>query len=151
LLNPEYANNHSYLRLIKERTNDSYFEEINGTDGREYIKGQLWWYSPIVHIHVGAIEKPREGYLYVANREIMPTLRGKTMVIGDIVVSINTHNISYAEFYVDGNLRERATKEPYEWRWEETIFGTHELEVKIYGEDLHFVSEVIPLTIFNIA
>jgi len=100
---------------------------------------------------VGTIERPREGYLYVANREIMPTLRGKTLVIGDILVSTNTQNTSCVEFYVDGNLRDRVTTEPYEWRWEETIFGTHELEVKIYGRGDHFVSQTIPLTIFNIA
>lgn len=151
LVAPEYASNRSYLRLIKERTNGSYLEELNGTDGQEYIEGQLWWYSPIVHVHVGAIERPREGYLYVANREIMPTVRGKTVVIGDIVVSVSTQNTSCVEFYVDGNLRGQVTTEPYEWRWEETIFGNHELEVKIYGRDYHVVSQTIPLTIFNIA
>ncbi|RLF38727.1 MAG: hypothetical protein DRN12_07995 [Thermoplasmata archaeon] len=41
-----------YLRLIKERTNSSYYEAINGTDGIEEIKGRDHWYSPIIHIIV---------------------------------------------------------------------------------------------------
>jgi len=48
----EYGTNHSYLRLVKERVNDSYYEEINGTDGLEIIQGQTWWYSPIIHVTV---------------------------------------------------------------------------------------------------
>ena len=52
VLRPDYYGNRSYLRLIKERTNDSYYEEINGTDGLEQIYGQLWWYSPIIHVNV---------------------------------------------------------------------------------------------------
>ena len=46
-----YGDN-SFLRLIQERTNESYVEIINGTDGVEEINGQLWWYSPVVHIKV---------------------------------------------------------------------------------------------------
>ena len=42
----------SYLRIIHERTNESYYEEINGTDGLEVVKGQLWWYSPIIHVTI---------------------------------------------------------------------------------------------------
>jgi len=48
----EYGTNHSYLRLVKERVNDSYYEEINGTDGLEIIQGQTWWYSPVIHVTV---------------------------------------------------------------------------------------------------
>lgn len=48
----EYGVNHSYLRLVKERVNGSYYEEINGTDGLEIIQGQTWWYSPVIHVTV---------------------------------------------------------------------------------------------------
>jgi len=51
-----------YLRIIKERTNDSYYEKINGTDGEEEIFGQTWWYSPIIHVTIipetGSPEQP---------------------------------------------------------------------------------------------
>jgi len=48
----EYGTNHSYLRLVKERVNASYYEEVNGTDGLEIIQGQTWWYSPVIHVTV---------------------------------------------------------------------------------------------------
>ena len=47
----EYGNN-PYLRIIKERTNSSYYEVINGTDGTEVINGKEWWYSPIIRVIV---------------------------------------------------------------------------------------------------
>ncbi len=48
----EYGND-PYLRMIKERTNASYYESLNGTDGLEEIIGQNWWHSPIIHVTVG--------------------------------------------------------------------------------------------------
>jgi hypothetical protein len=42
----------SYLRLIKERTDETYREERQGTDGLEVVQGRLWWYSPVLHVTV---------------------------------------------------------------------------------------------------
>ena len=62
VLSPDVYGSNPYLRLIKERTNDSYYEILNGTDGVEEIIGQTWWYSPIIHVKVnnapGKPEKP---------------------------------------------------------------------------------------------
>lgn len=41
-----------YLRLVKERTDPDFHEARQGTDGLEEVNGQLWWYSPVVHVHV---------------------------------------------------------------------------------------------------
>ena len=49
---PEIYGDNSYLRLIQERTNDTYTETLQGSDGLEEINGQLWWYSPVVHLTV---------------------------------------------------------------------------------------------------
>jgi hypothetical protein len=60
VLRPDVYHNNPYSRLVKERTNASYYEELQGTDGTEVINGQLWWYSPILHVTVvgNAPEKP---------------------------------------------------------------------------------------------
>ncbi|VVB60559.1 Zinc carboxypeptidase [uncultured archaeon] len=62
VLRPDVYGNHPYLRLLKERTNDSYYEELQGSDGIETITGQTWWYSPVIHVTVTvnnqAPEKP---------------------------------------------------------------------------------------------
>ena len=53
VLDPSEYGNEPYLRMIKERTNASYYESLNGTDGLEEIIGQDWWHSPIIHVTVG--------------------------------------------------------------------------------------------------
>jgi len=62
VLRPDVYGNNPYLRLLKERTNDSFYEELNGTDGTEKIIGHTWWYSRIIHVTVtsenGAPDKP---------------------------------------------------------------------------------------------
>jgi len=62
VLRPDVYGNTSYLRLVKERTNDSYYEELEGSDGTEKIVGQTWWYSSVIHVTVTleneAPEKP---------------------------------------------------------------------------------------------
>jgi len=52
VLRPDVYGNNPYLRLLKERTNDSYHEEIQGSDGTETIIGHTWWYSPIIHVRI---------------------------------------------------------------------------------------------------
>jgi len=52
VLRPDIYGDDPYLRLVKERTNDSYYEVLEGTDGTEEIFGQTWWYSPIIHVSV---------------------------------------------------------------------------------------------------
>ena len=52
VLSPGTYGTDPYLRLVKERTNASYYESLSGTDGVEEIIGQTWWYSPIIHVHV---------------------------------------------------------------------------------------------------
>jgi len=52
VLRPDVYGATPYLRIIKERTDDSYYEQIQGTDGVEEIFGQTWWYSPIIHVTV---------------------------------------------------------------------------------------------------
>lgn len=52
VLRPDVYGTDPYLRIIKERTSDTYHEVIQGSDGTEEIYGQTWWYSPIFHISV---------------------------------------------------------------------------------------------------
>jgi len=52
VLRPDVYGDTPYLRLVKERTDDSYYEMLEGSDGAEEIFGQTWWYSPIIHVTV---------------------------------------------------------------------------------------------------
>ncbi len=52
VLRPDVYLSNPYLRMIKERTNESYHEILQGSDGTEELIGQTWWYSPVLHISV---------------------------------------------------------------------------------------------------
>jgi len=52
VLRPDVYLSNPYLRMIKERTNETYHEILQGSDGTEELIGQTWWYSPILHITV---------------------------------------------------------------------------------------------------
>jgi len=60
VLRPDIYGDNPYLRVVKERTDDSYYEMLEGTDGTEEIFGQSWWYSPIIHVTVNAPNSPPE-------------------------------------------------------------------------------------------
>jgi hypothetical protein len=60
VLHPEVYGDTSFLRLIKERTNDTYYEYLGGSDGIEEIQGQTWWYSSILHITIYENEPPEQ-------------------------------------------------------------------------------------------
>ncbi len=77
------------------------------------------------------IEKPRTGYLYIFDREIMHT--GKTIAIGKITVEANAKNATKVEFYVDDELEFVDESLPYKWIWDEISFGKYEIKVIAYG------------------
>ena len=58
VLRPDIYGDTSYLRLVKERTDGSYYEMLDGIDGVEEIFGQTWWYSPIIHVTVVSPNDP---------------------------------------------------------------------------------------------
>jgi hypothetical protein len=58
VLRPDIYHSNPYLRLVKERTNDTYYESLEGSDGTEEIFGQSWWFSPIIHIKVLSDNQP---------------------------------------------------------------------------------------------
>ncbi|HEC76608.1 MAG TPA: hypothetical protein ENI33_05070 [Thermoplasmatales archaeon] len=82
------------------------------------------------------IEKPREGYLYISDREIMPI--GTTIIIGKITVKANARDaesgMKKVEFYIDDELRYTDVEAPYEWEWKEISFGIHEIKAMAYDK-----------------
>ncbi|MCD6573486.1 MAG: hypothetical protein J7K95_05280 [Thermoplasmata archaeon] len=71
------------------------------------------------------IEKPKEGYLYIFDREILPI--GKTLAIGGITIMVEASNeslIKKVEIYISDRTYEYIPKAviyepPYEWKWNE--------------------------------
>jgi len=130
---PSIYGNNSYLRIIEERTNKSYVEALNTSDGIEVIEGRLWWKSPVLHIKIGGISKPREGYLYLMGKEIM-RLPGKTIIIGKMNVEVKGE-YDKVEFYLDNELVHVDDSMPYQWQIS-NAFGKHEIVAKMYVDDV---------------
>ena len=89
------------------------------------------------------ITNPENG-LYLFGNQILNIQ--KTIIIGDITVKAKLTpygetpaNVEHVYFLVDGMMKETVETEPFEWKWDETSFGTHKLEVRAYvGEDSIF-------------
>ena len=79
------------------------------------------------------IEKP-ENSIYFINKEILPFF--SPLIFGKIDVDVYANNIDNeidrVEFFVDDELKEIDTSEPYSWTWDERVFFKHTLKVVAY-------------------
>jgi len=99
------------------------------------------------------IKSPKQGYFYFFGRQLFPTLRNKTIVIGKVTVEADITNtpsgIKYVLFYVDGNVKYNDTQSPYTWKWG-MAFGRHTLKVQVFDVAGRNASKEMEVTIFSI-
>lgn len=99
------------------------------------------------------IKSPKQGYFYFMGRQLLPTLRDKTIIIGRVTVEADVNStaseIKFVRFYVDGNMKYNDTESPYTWIWG-MAFGRHTLKVEAFDEAGHNASKEIDVTIFSI-
>jgi len=74
-----------------------------------------------------------DDFIYIKNKKILPFFR--TIIFGPVSVNVDSDNISKAEFYVDGKLKDALTSPPYLWKWNEKAYLKHTLETKIYDKE----------------
>ena len=109
---------------------------------------------PIIDTKPPSVEiiSPKEGYLYLLGKEIIPV--GKTMILGKIDIIADAMDmdtgIAKVEFYVDGDIKSTISSPPYQWMWDEFVMGNH--EIRIVAKDFagNKGSEVRNLLIFNL-
>jgi len=130
----------SYLRIIQERTNESYREVINTSDGVEVIEGHRWWKSPLLHVKIGGILQPEKGGLYIMGKEIMKLPLKQAIILGrmNIVVSRNYEKV---EFYVDGKLEHEDNEAPFTWELSK-MAGRHTIKAKMFYDGKSAEDEV---------
>lgn len=106
--------------------------------------------SDIPMLYVEII-KPKEGWLYIFNKPILPT--GKTIVIGKITIEANVYSskaTKKVEFYVNDELKFEDEEIPYKWIWNERAIGNYKIKVVAHDMDGRKAYDEILLTIFNI-
>jgi len=83
------------------------------------------------------IKKP-EKTLYIGNREIIP-LPFKPWIIGGIDIDVDASDdqsdIERVEFYIDDELKETDTTEPYSWTWDERTLLRFRHTIKVIAYD----------------
>lgn len=97
------------------------------------------------------ITKPRYGYMYIFDREIMHISSDKSIIVGKITVETDAYgNIDKVEFYIDDVLKGTDAESPYEWIWDERTFGTHEIKVVAYDNEGNTAVDSQEVWIFNV-
>lgn len=82
------------------------------------------------------INKPKEGCLYIFDREIMSV--GTTIIIGKITIKADAYDaesgMDRVEFYINDELKYTDVEVSYEWIWGKTPFGIYEIKVVAYDK-----------------
>jgi len=131
----------------------NYHSDMSATDYKTVEEFELFG-DPTLKIggYEGcSLSKPRPGYLYLFNKEVMPTLLGRTVIIGQIDIdAAAATDITRVEFYVDSDLKYTAESEPYSWLWDERAIGRHTVKIVGYKEGGNTVENSLDVIIFNL-
>ncbi|HEC94504.1 MAG TPA: hypothetical protein ENI45_00890 [Thermoplasmatales archaeon] len=100
------------------------------------------------------LEKPKKGYLYIFDRETVPTFFGNTIIIGEITVEAEVHSnetgINKVEFYVDDVSKSIDSEAPYNWTWDEFTVGRHKIKVVAYDNRGNKAEDEMDVIILNL-
>ena len=104
------------------------------------------------------ITQPTYG-IYIRGNKVWPVFGifnySFTLIIGSIDIKVNandgTSGVDRVEFYIDGDLMNTDTEAPYEWTWNERVFFTHTIRVKVYDKAGLTAEDSMDVKIFNLA
>lgn len=100
------------------------------------------------------VNKPKEGYLYLFGREISKTLFGRTIIIGGINIEATvvdeTSGVERVEFYVNDILKYTDNEPPYEWNFDEKLFGNCRIGIIAYNNAGNYASKEIKTFVINL-
>lgn len=101
------------------------------------------------------VTTPRQGYLYLFGREIMPIAPGQTQIIGRLTVSVNAvdpEGIEKVMFYIDDTLMatDADGSNGYTWKIDSLLIGKHQLRVVAQDTEAHASSVEFSVQLFCI-
>ncbi|OGS40912.1 MAG: hypothetical protein A3K77_01030 [Euryarchaeota archaeon RBG_13_31_8] len=83
------------------------------------------------------IVKPKEGHLYILDRDIVSLPSGRTRIFGKITIEIdafdNISKIDYVDLFVDDELKVSLHGPYYEWMLDEPLFSKHTIKAIAYN------------------
>ena len=84
------------------------------------------------------LNKPKEGYLYIFNRIMVPWFMPSfpaIIIFGKVDLVLDAENISEIErieIYIDNELKYTIDNPPFEWIWEEISIKKHAIDIFAY-------------------
>ena len=100
------------------------------------------------------LEKPTANNLYLFDREILPVLRAKAVIVGQITVSVTasdaTSGMDRVSFLVDGVEKASDETAPYEWVWDDTVLFSHTLKIVAYDNAGNRAEQSVSVSVYNI-
>ncbi len=103
---------------------------------------------------VVTLEKPTANNLYLFDREILPVLRAKAVIVGQITVSVSasdaTSGMDRVSFLVDGVEKASDGTAPYEWLWDDTVLFSHTLKIVAYDNAGNRAEQSVSVSVYNI-
>ena len=86
------------------------------------------------------ITKPKVGYLYLNDKEIMKRIIfDTTLIFGKITIEVNASDINSGinrvDFFIDDTLKETVNTTPYCWLWTEISFPLEPRTIKVVAYD----------------
>jgi hypothetical protein len=96
------------------------------------------------------IDDPDNG-LYLLDKKLITT--PFSIIFGGITInawaSDGESGIKKVMFFIDGELKAKISTPPYEWFWDETIFGYHTISVSTFDAGGNTASDEEKVWIFN--
>ena len=123
-------------------------EDEVGHIGYDTSDGSFTIYN---HPITAILQKPKQGYLYLFDREIMP-LPKITIIIGKITIIASVSSglgVMKVEFYINEELKASDDSSPYEWLWDEKARGIYEIKVVAY-DSIDTASDKIDAVVFMV-
>ena len=97
-----------------------------------------------------SMSKPLPGYLYIFDKQLMPTLAGRTIILGGITIQTTVGtDITSVAFYIDGELQNTDDEAPFIWKFEKRAFGRRIITI-VGDSPLSNVEQSIEVFIVNL-
>jgi hypothetical protein len=98
------------------------------------------------------ITKPEEGRIYILDKRIASSILGNTIIFGKITLKCDANDnigIDGVGFFVDNILRYIDYRPPYEWVWDEKVFGRYNIKAIAYDRSRNSAEDKIDVVIFS--
>jgi len=160
-------NGQTWTLIVEHTSNDGEYvwNASNLEDGNEYILQIIavdaygntarYFTEPFTMDNTAPsleITKPEAGRLYIFDREILPIIGNKAIIIGKITLqadATDSSGIEKVEFYVDGAYKAGDSTSPYEWTWSEKTIGKHTIKIIAYDMAGNKISEEREVFVIN--